>query len=307
MLYLTKCEFMFFSGLYGLILGSFANVLIHRIPKILLYEYEAAGREYFNNHIRSKILLSFKSPKIKKKIKQLDKHRWKLNRYNLFVPRSSCTSCGAKIKFFDNIPIISYLILKGKCRTCFSPINISYLLVELTSAMGSVGIAYLITSNIAELGSSIFIKFFFLNMFFILSISLLAIDWKHQLLPDSLTFPLGFLGIIFCTTKLSYLNTNESIIGGLIGFSFLWLIFWTYKICTNKIGLGQGDIKLAASLGAWVGLSNIVNVLLIASIFGLLVSFSLMLFKKHSFAQTIAFGPFLILGAHIVILKEFLI
>lgn len=307
MFYLTKCEFLIFSGLYGLIFGSFVNVLIYRIPKTILYEYELTGIEYFGEKIKRKLFSSIRSPTIIKKIKLINRQISKTRKYTLFYPPSSCPKCGAAIKFFDNIPILSYLILKGKCRRCSSPIGMTYLLVELISTLGSIMIAFLIISEFEFANAEIIIKLIFINAFFLLSMALFVIDCRLKILPDSLTFPVGFLGLIFCTTGASYIGTSEAILGGLVGFLVLWTVFWGYKICTKKEGLGRGDIKLIAGLGAWVGLSNIINVLLLASIIGLFVSTILVLLNRHTYSQTIAYGPFLILAAFAIIFKEFLV
>ena len=307
MLFFTKFEFLFFSGLCGLIFGSFINVLIYRVPKIILHEYDLASINYFKSHLKNKLLRRIGPVKVRKKIRNLIVPASTSQEYNIFFPSSYCPKCKTKIRFFDNIPIISYLILKGKCRSCFSPIGVTYPAVEFISTIGSVGLAYLIIIEHDFADSRMILNLIFFNILFLLSIAMFIIDCRFKLLPDALTLPVGFLGIVFCTFKSSHIDINDSIFGGLVGFFVLWILFWLYKVFSGKEGLGRGDIKLTGALGAWVGVSNIMDVLLIASILGLLVCALMISLKKHSYNQTIAFGPFLILGTHFIIIKEFLL
>ena len=307
MLFLTKFEFLIFSGLYGLIFGSFINVLIYRIPKIIIHEYDLTIFDYFKSHLTIRLARSIEPLKARKKIRNLIKSTNYTQKYNVFFPSSYCPKCKTSIRFFDNIPIISYLILRGKCRTCSSSIEVTYPAVEFISMMGSMGLAYLIVLDYDFANSRLILNLVFFNILFLFSIAMFVIDCRFKLLPDALTFPLGFLGIIFCTFESSHIEINESIFGGLIGFLVLWILFWLYKFFSGKEGLGRGDIKLTGALGAWVGISNIMDVLLIASLLGLLTSGLMISLNKHSYKQTIAFGPFLILGTHFVMIKEFLL
>ena len=307
MVFLTKFEFLLFSALFGLIFGSFINVLIYRIPKIIFHEYDLAIIDYLKSHLSNSLLRDIKPFKVRKKIRSLIRSANNTQEYNIFLPSSYCPKCKTKIRFFNNIPIISYLLLKGKCRACSSPIGIVYPTVESISTFGSVGLAYLIMNEHDSATLSLILNLIFFKILFMLSIALFVIDCRFKLLPDALTLPLGFLGIIFCSFKPSHIEINESIFGGLVGFSVLWILFWSHKFFSGKEGLGRGDIKLTGALGAWVGISNIMNVLLVASVLGLLASGLMMFLKKHSYNQTIAFGPFLIIGTHFIIIKEFLL
>lgn len=307
MLFLTKFEFLFFSAVYGFIFGSFINVVIHRIPKIVFHEYTLVSIEYLKSQLTNRLLKNIEPPNVKKKLRRLINPVNNFQKYNIFYPRSHCPKCKTSIPFFDNIPIISYLILMGKCRACLSPIGFTYLTVEVVSTIGSIGLAYLIMLGHELANSQLLLKLIFFNLLLSFSIAMFIIDYRFKLLPDVLTIPVGFLGIFFCTFKSSHIEINESLFGGLIGFFILWILFWLYKFYSGREGLGQGDIKLTGALGAWVGISNIMDVLLIASILGLLVSGLMIFLDKHSYNQTIAFGPFLILGGHFVIIKEFLL
>ena len=307
MLFLTKFEFLFFSAVYGLIFGSFINVLIYRIPKMILDEYTLINIDYLKSQLTNKLLRNIEPLNVKKKLRRLTNSINKLQDYNILYPRSHCPICKKNILFFDNIPIISYLVLRGKCRACSSPIEVTYLAVEILSTIGSIGLAYLIMLDQELADTQLLLKLIFFNLLFSFSIAMFIIDCRFKLLPDVLTIPTGFLGILYCTFKSSHIEINESIFGGFIGFFLLWILFWLYKFYSGREGLGRGDIKLTGALGAWVGISNITDVLFIASVLGLLIS-GLMIYKnKHSYNQTIAFGPFLILGGHFVIIKEFLL
>ena len=307
MLFLTKFEFLFFSTVYGLIFGSFINVLIHRIPKIIFQEYNLISIEYLKSQLTTRMLKNIEPPNVKKKLRRLINPINNLQKYNIFYPRSHCPICKTNIIFFDNIPIISYLILRGKCRACSSPIGFSYMAVEIISTIGSIGLAFLIMLEHELANTQLLLELIFFNLLLSFSIALFIIDCRFKLLPDALTIPLGFLGIFFCTFKSSHIEINESIFGGLIGFLILWILFWLYKFYSGREGLGRGDIKLTSALGAWVGISNIMDVLLVASVLGLLVSGLMIFLNKHTYNKTIAFGPFLILGGHFVIIKEFLL
>ncbi len=307
MLFLTKFELLFCSAIYGLIFGSFINVLIYRIPKIILHEYTLANTDYLKSRLTNRQLRNIEPLNIKKKLRRLINPINNLQKYNIFYPRSHCPACKKNILFFDNIPIISYLVLRGKCRSCSSSIRVTYPAVEIISTLGSIGLAYLLMGEQEMANTQLLLKLIFFNLLFSFSIAMFVIDYRFKLLPDALTIPVGFLGIFFCTLNSSHIEINESIFGGFVGFFTLWILFWLYKFYSGKEGLGRGDIKLTGALGAWVGLSNIMDVLFIASVLGLLISGLMIFLNKHAYNQTIAFGPFLILGGHFVIIKEFLL
>ena len=182
MFYFTKCEFLVFSAFYGMIFGSFINVLIYRIPKMIFHEYRLTGLDFFRYEIKRKLFSFIISPKLIRKIKRINRQDPKPQEYNLFSPPSSCPNCRAKIKFFDNIPIISYLILIGKCRNCSSPISIRYLLVELVATLGSIVIAYLVIADFQFASPELIIKLIFINeMNYLSHIFHMSNLWKKRI------------------------------------------------------------------------------------------------------------------------------
>jgi leader peptidase (prepilin peptidase) / N-methyltransferase len=244
----------------GLLVGSFLNVVIYRLPIMMQREW------------RSDCLEFLKQP--------ADKEQQNMN---LMFPRSRCGNCGHKISALENIPIISYLFLKGKCSSCKTHISIQYPLIELFTGLVSLAIAW-------HFGVTLQTVFAL-----ILSWSLIAasgIDIGHKLLPDSLVLPLLWLGILLSFFNI-FIDLESSVIGAMAGYMSLWSVYIVFKIITGKEGMGHGDFKLLAMLGAWMGWKLLFVIILTSSLVGATVGISMILLKKTSRGTQIPFGPYL--------------
>ncbi len=254
--------FISFSMILGLLLGSFLNVVIYRMPKIM-------EQEWHNN------CLALQGKEIPAQ-----------KTFTLSSPRSRCPQCNHTISALENIPIISYLILGGKCRSCKTKISIRYPLVEaLTSALlGLIAYQFGYTDTT-----------FFAWLFALALIALTFIDFDTQLLPDDITLPLLWLGLLF-NLNGGFTDLKSAVIGAAIGYLILWSIYWLFKIVTKKEGMGYGDFKLLAAIGAWFGWQLIPAVILLSSVLGATIGVILIVYKGKTSQTAIPFGPFLALG-----------
>lgn len=252
---------LFCVGVLGLLIGSFFNVAIHRIPNMLMAEWHSQCKEFLSEH-----------PEVKTPEK-----------YNLFFPRSHCPSCKQMISGWWNIPVFSYLFLGGKCRNCQAKIPLRYPLVELATAILAVFIVYYLGITWQAAAALVFTGILLILIF---------IDLDQQLLPDGLTLGLLWIGL-FCSVFNLFCSAHEAIIGAIVGYSSLWLVATAFKICTGREGMGYGDFKLFAALGAWLGWQQLPFVILASSLVGAIVGISLMAFKKHQRGTPIPFGPYL--------------
>lgn len=243
-------------GVLGLIIGSFLNVVIYRLP--IMLEHQA--NEY----------LERKSP-IKYKI------------FNLFVPKSHCPKCTATISWWQNIPLISYVLLNGKCNYCHNIIHWRYPIVELLSCL---------TAIVTAQYFGIDIKTIFLLILTWSLIVAVFIDIDQQILPDNITLPLIWLGLLI-NTKYIFTTPENAIIGAASGYIFLWLVAYIFKLVRKIDGMGHGDFKLLAIFGAWLGWQILPLILFVASFIGVIISMILVLSKRHKFNQPIPFGPYL--------------
>ena len=250
---------MLAAGFLGLIVGSFLNVLIHRLPKMMQAEWEAQCAELRNEVISE-------SP-----------------RYNLIVPRSACPHCHHRITASENIPVLSWLMLCGKCSACGTPISPRYPVVELLTACFSVAVVWKFGATWQALGGLVFVWAL---------IALAFIDFDTSLLPDSLTLPLLWLGLIFNLAS-SFTTLPEAVIGAIAGYLILWAVFWLFKFATGKEGMGYGDFKLLAAIGAWLGWELLPVTLLLSSVVGALVGIAMIVLVKHDRRIPIPFGPYL--------------
>jgi leader peptidase (prepilin peptidase)/N-methyltransferase len=203
--------------------------------------------------------------------------------FNLMVPRSACPSCGHQISALENIPVISYLFLRGKCRKCSASISAQYPLVELATALLSAFVVWKLGFSWPALAGLIFTW-----CLIVLSI----IDLKTQLLPDSITIPLLWLGLIVNSLDV-FTHYHSSLMGAVFGYLSLWLVYHAFKLVTGKEGMGYGDFKLLAALGAWMGWQMLPLVIILSSVLGASVGITLMMLKKHEQGTPIPFGPFL--------------
>ena len=264
--------FIVLMFILGLLVGSFLNVVIHRLPIMMEREWRAQCRLLLNLPESTEVAGHAK--------------------YNLIVPRSSCPHCLKQIRNMDNIPVISYLLLHGKCRDCSSPISLRYPLIELISAVLTALIAWHFNFEI---------KTFFAVLLTWALLCLTVIDIDKQLLPDDITLPLLWLGLA-CNLFNMFTDPVSGLIGAMLGYSILWTIFILFKFLSGKEGMGYGDFKLLAMLGAWTGWQMLPLMILLASVLGSMAGVGLMVFCKHKHGRPIPFGPYLALSGWIALL-----
>lgn len=260
--FFEQLPWAFYSCVFflGLLVGSFLNVVIYRVPEMMRREWRKECLEFLEQPAE---------PPQKP--------------FNLILPRSRCGNCGHMITALENIPLLSYLFLKGKCSSCGTHISIQYPLVELFTAFVSLWIALHFGVSIQTLFA------------LILSWSLIAasgIDLGHKLLPDTLTLPLLWLGILLAFFNV-FTDLESSVIGAMAGYMSLWSVYIVFKITTGKEGMGHGDFKLLAMLGAWMGWKFLFVIILTSSLVGAIVGVSMILLKKTSRGTQIPFGPYL--------------
>ncbi|MBD8529153.1 MULTISPECIES: A24 family peptidase [unclassified Massilia] len=247
------------AGLLGLLIGSFLNVVIHRIPKMMQRESD-----------------NYVAHESGKELPHTD-------RYNLMVPRSACPHCGHQITALENIPVISWLALRGKCRKCKAPISARYPAVELLTGVLSAALVWKFGSGAAGMATLLFAW---------LLIAMTFIDVDTQLLPDDLTFPLLWAGLLI-NLNGTFVPLHDAVIGAVAGYLVLWAVYWLFKLATGKEGMGYGDFKLLAALGAWLGWAMLPTIILLSSVVGALVGISLIVFAKRGRDKPIPFGPYL--------------
>lgn len=212
--------------------------------------------------------------------------------FNLIVPRSHCPQCKHQISAIENIPVFSYLFLGGKCKNCGIKISIRYPLIELLSALTVFIVAY-------SFGVSIQAMFAILLTWALIALSM--IDFDHQLLPDDITLPLLWLGIIINLFN-TFTDLESSVLGAIFGYGSLWFVYIIFKLVTGKEGMGYGDFKLLAVLGAWFGWQLLPLIIILSSLVGAVVGISLMVFKSHDRSTAIPFGPYLAIAGWISML-----
>ena len=247
------------AGLFGLLFGSFLNVVIHRLPKMMQRESD--------NYVAEE---SGKQPP-------------HTDRYNLMVPRSACPHCKHQITALENIPVVSYLALRGRCSHCKAPISARYPAVEALTGALSALVIWKLGSGWAGLAA----------LFFLYSlIAMTFIDFDTQLLPDDLTYPLLWAGLLM-NINGTYVPLQDAVIGAAAGYLALWSIYWLFKLATGKEGMGYGDFKLLAALGAWMGWTMLPTIILLSSVVGAVVGIALIVFARHGRNTPIPFGPYL--------------
>jgi len=258
-------------ALLGLLIGSFLNVVIYRLPIIMERTWSQQCRELLE-------------------IEPADAGRERP--FNLVWPASSCPKCGHRIRAIENVPVVSYLFLRGRCAACSAGIPARYPLIELTTAIASVVTALHFGFTLqaaAALGFTWAI------------IPLCVIDYDRQLLPDNITLPLLWAGLALSLWGV-FVDSQASIIGALAGYLSLWAIYHLFKLATGKEGMGYGDFKLLAAIGAWVGWQALPVVILFSSIVGAATGILLILLKGRERSQPIPFGPFLACAGWITLL-----
>lgn len=257
---------------FALAVGSFLNVVIYRLPIMLNKEWTA----------QAQAILEQSSPE------EVEEP------FNLMVPRSRCPSCGQLISAWQNIPVISWLALRGRCANCKTRIPARYPLVELLTALATLLVLNIYGLTWLGLSAAVFTW---------IVITLTFIDFDTQLLPDQLTLPLLWLGLL-CNLSGSYTSLESAVIGAVAGYLFLWCTYWGFKLITGKEGMGYGDFKLFAAIGAWFGWQVLPGTILIASGAGLLYAFITLIGKQRESSQPIAFGPFLAVGGWVSLLAR---
>ncbi|GIZ50958.1 prepilin peptidase [Noviherbaspirillum aridicola] len=244
---------------FGLLIGSFLNVVIHRVPRMMQRESD-----------------NYVAQESGKPLPHTD-------RYNLMVPRSACPHCGHQIGALENIPVISWLVLRGKCSSCKAPISPRYPLVELLTGVLSGVLVWHFGSGIAGLATLLFAY---------MLIAMTFIDFDTQLLPDDLTLPLLWAGLLL-NLNATFVPLADAVIGAAAGYLILWAVYWLFKLVTGKEGMGYGDFKLLAALGAWLGWKMLPVIILLSSLVGALVGIALIVFARHGRNKPIPFGPYL--------------
>ena len=260
--------FSVLCGIVGLMVGSFLNVVIHRLPKMLEQEWRRHCAE-----------LNGQPAQI-------------AECYNLVVPRSACPHCGHRIGALENIPLLSYLLLRGKCKGCGAPISPRYPIVETLSGVLSAYAAWHFGFGMAACNALLFIW---------AMLVLTGIDFDTQLLPDSITLPLLWLGLLF-NLSATFTDLHSAVIGAVAGYLALWSVYWLFKITTGKEGMGYGDFKLLAALGAWMGAWALLPVVLISSIVGAVIGSLYLALSRKGQGVPIPFGPYLAIAGWIWLL-----
>jgi leader peptidase (prepilin peptidase) / N-methyltransferase len=243
----------------GLFVGSFLNVVIHRLPRMMERDWHAQAAELRGEEATEQ------AP------------------FNLATPRSRCPHCGHLITALENIPVVSYVLLRGRCRHCGAGIRGRYPVVELLTATLSAYAAWHFGFGLAALGAILFLW---------IMIALAFIDLDTQLLPDDLTLPLLWLGLGFNLFG-TFTDLPSAVIGAMAGYLALWSIYWLFKLTTGKEGMGYGDFKLLAAIGAWLGWQMLPLVILFSSLVGAVVGVALIVVARHGRSVPIPFGPYL--------------
>jgi len=262
--------FPWISLVLGLCVGSFLNVVIHRLPKMM----ERAWREECAELAGTPATAP--DP----------------GRYNLLVPRSACPACGRRIAPLENVPVLSWLWLRARCAGCGVRISPRYPLVEL--AAGAIGgyAAWRYGTSLAAAGAMLFCW---------VLLALAVIDLDTQLLPDDLTLPLLWAGLLF-NLGAGFVPLSTAVLGAVAGYLALWLVYWGFKLATGKEGMGYGDFKLLAAIGAWLGWQKLPLVILLSSVVGAAIGIALIVLARHGREKPIPFGPYLAAAGVIALL-----
>jgi leader peptidase (prepilin peptidase)/N-methyltransferase len=252
----------------GMVIGSFLNVVIYRLPKMMERQWRAEYAELNSQEVPP------------------------AERFNLVVPRSSCPACGHRIGALENIPLVSYLALGGKCSACKARIPLRYPIVEILTGALSGYVAWRFGFGLAALGALLFTW----SM-----IALAFIDLDTFFLPDDITLLLLWAGLLF-NLGIVFTDLQSAVIGAIAGYLVLWSVFWMFKFATGKEGMGYGDFKLLAAIGAWLGWQMLPQVVLLSSLVGAIIGISLMVFARHGRNVPIPFGPYLAIAGLIALL-----
>lgn len=259
-----------FAGLLGLAVGSFLNVVIHRLPKMMEHDWRSQCAE----------ILDDAAPPEQRPA------------YNLVVPRSRCPNCDHPITALENVPVVSYVALRGRCSDCGWRIPLRYPAIELLTALLSVMVIWNFGLTV-QAGGALLLTWAL--------VALSVIDFDTQYLPDSITLPFLWLGLAFNVTG-TYTSTQASVIGAIAGYLTLWSVFHLFRLVTGKEGMGYGDFKLLALLGAWLGWSALPLIVLLSSIVGAVIGVALISMRGHDKNIPIPFGPYLAIAGWIALM-----
>lgn len=276
--------FILLSFIFAAIIGSFLNVVIHRLPVMLKrqWQQECNGylREYQDANLSKDLLKKLSDP--------IDDYPEK---YNLLVPASACPKCKTHIQPWQNIPIFGWLFLGGKCCHCKTSISIRYPLVEMLTGLLVASLAYYFGPTW---------QFAFAALLTFVLISLTFIDLDEMLLPDQLTLPILWLGLLL-NINATFVPLTDAVIGAAAGYLSLWSVYWAFKLLTGKEGMGYGDFKLLAVFGAWLGWQMLPLIILLSSLVGAIIGISLILTKKMHQNNPIPFGPYIAIAGWIAL------
>lgn len=266
--------------LLGLVLGSFLNVVIFRLPKMLERQWKAECQQY----LEAEGLPPVGAPTVSQGPV-----------FNLAQPRSHCRSCGHVLKWYENIPVLSYCVLRGRCSACGAQVSLRYPVVELLTA-----------ATVACLFQRWGLGWSFVAwlVFSLLLLSLAFIDWDTTLLPDDLTYPLLWAGLLAANFAWIPVPLSSALMAAVLAYLFLWSVFWLFKWATGKEGMGYGDFKLFAALGAWFGLDALLPLILLASLIGIVVALVLKWRAGLREGGYVPFGPFLAFAGFTLMLVE---
>jgi leader peptidase (prepilin peptidase)/N-methyltransferase len=258
-LFADPVAFAFLAGVFGLVFGSFLNVVIHRLPLMMEQDWLGQCAELRGEELPAG------------------------EKFTLSVPRSRCPHCGHRISAAENIPLLSYLMLRGKCRGCGAAISVRYPFVEALTGLLFGFAAWKLGLGMPAAGALVFIA---------AMIALTFIDFDKQLLPDDITLPLLWSGLLFNTFG-AFTDLQSAVLGAIAGYLLLWSVFWAFKLATGKEGMGYGDFKLLAAIGAWLGWQILPLTILLSSFVGALVGIALIVLARHGRNVPIPFGPYL--------------
>lgn len=263
--FLDPLNFTFGCAILGLLVGSFLNVVIHRLPRMLEQEWHANCAELKGDPIPS------------------------AERISLARPRSRCPHCGHQITTFENIPVVSYLLLRGKCSHCKARIGLRYPLVEALSGLLSGFAAWHFGPGWTAAGAIVFVW---------VLLALTFIDIDTQLLPDTLTIPLIWIGLLF-NLGGHLVDIKSAVLGAVVGYLVLWSVYWLFKLATGKEGMGYGDFKLLSAIGAWLGWQQLPLTILLSSVVGAAIGMFMILVARRGREVPIPFGPYLAIAGMI--------
>ena len=258
------------GAVIGLCIGSFLNVVIHRLPRMLDRGWRAQCAELAGETLPAEPA------------------------YNLLVPRSQCPACGHRISALENIPVLSYLVLRGRCSACQAAISPRYPLVEIMTGALTAAAVLRFGPTLVALAACVLLWSL---------VALTFIDFDTQLLPDNITLPLVWAGLFANILGLAPAGTSlrDAVIGAVAGYLALWSVYWLFKLIRGKEGMGYGDFKLLAALGAWLGWQMLPLIVLLSSVIGALIGISLVVFKGRDHQIPLAFGPYLAIAGGIAL------